>query len=98
MKFREKFDNLASGIISSILFPVLIGLIIFIFTSGEKSLGSYLTRINEANIITHAITLCVFPNIALFLIFNRLDMLKAMRGVLAMTIAWAVAVFIIKFI
>jgi hypothetical protein len=32
------------------------------------------------------------------MIFNQLDMLKATRGVLAVTIAWAVIVFGIKFL
>jgi hypothetical protein len=39
----------------------------------------------------------VFPNIIIFLIFNRLDMLRAARGVLAVTIIWAVIVFGVKF-
>jgi hypothetical protein len=73
-------------------------LIVFAFTSGHLSMHSYLFRIAESNIITHAITLCVFPNVFIFLIFNRFDMLRASRGVLAMTIIWAVIVFGIKFL
>jgi hypothetical protein len=75
---------------------LFIGLIIFALTAHGKSMASYIERIREANIITHAITLCVFPNIAVFLMFNRFDMLRALRGVLAATILWAIAVFIIK--
>jgi len=73
-------------------------LAIYIFTSGHQSLHSYLIRIADSNIVTHSITLCVFPNIIIFLIFNRFDMLKATRGVLAMTIVWAVIVFGVKFL
>jgi hypothetical protein len=96
MKATEKYDKLVIGLLSGFIFPVLIGLIIFAFTGHGKSPGSYLERIKEANIITHAITLCVFPNIAIFLLFNRFDMLRALRGVLAATIVWAAVVFIIK--
>jgi preprotein translocase subunit SecE len=32
------------------------------------------------------------------MIFNRFDMLRATRGVLAMTIIWAVIVFGVKFL
>ena len=53
-------------------------------------------RIADSNIITHSITLCVFPNIIIFLLFNQFDMLKATRGVLAITIVWAVIVFAVK--
>lgn len=96
IKITEQYDKLIVGIISGLVLPLLIGLIIFVLTAHGKSMASYIERIREANIITHAITLCVFPNIAVFLMFNRFDMLRALRGVLAATILWAIAVFIIK--
>jgi hypothetical protein len=98
MTFSEKYDKVLTGLISGLLFPFIIGLTIFIFSSGHNSLHSYLARIVESNIITQSITLCVFPNIFVFLIFNRFDMLRASRGVLAMTIVWAVIVFGVKFL
>jgi len=96
MRFYEKYDKVFVGIISGLVFPFIIGLIIYLFTSGHQSVHLYLIRISETNIITHSITLCVFPNILIFLIFNRFDMLRATRGVLAITIVWAVIVFGIK--
>lgn len=98
MKFYERYDKVLTGIISGLVFPFIIGVIIFIFTSGHQSLHTYLARIVNSDIVTHSITLCVFPNILIFLIFNRYDMLKATRGVLAMTIVWAVIVFGVKFL
>ena len=96
MKIAEKYDKLIWGIISGFLLPAIIGLIIFAFTGHGKSLSSYIERISEANIVTHAITLCVFPNVSIFLLFNRFDMLRAARGVLAVTILFAAIVFAIK--
>ena len=93
-----KFDRMATGIISGFLFPVIIGLLIFLFTADGKSIPQYLKIIGSGRIVTHAITLCVFPNILIFFLFNRLDMLRASRGVLAITIVWAVIVFIVKFV
>jgi hypothetical protein len=98
MKFYERYDKLLTGIISGLVFPFIIGIIIFILSSGNQSLHTYLTRIVNSDIVTHSITLCVFPNILIFMIFNRFDMLKATRGVLAMTIVWAVIVFGVKFL
>jgi hypothetical protein len=98
MTFSEKYDKVLTGLISGLLFPFIIGSIIYLFSSGNYSLPSYLARIADSNIITHSITLCVFPNIFIFLIFNRFDMLRASRGVLAITIFWAVIVFGIKFL
>jgi len=98
MTFSEKYDKVLTGSISGLVFPFIIGLIIYIFSHGHNNLHIYLTRIADSNIITDSITLCVFPNIFIFLIFNRFDMLRASRGVLAMTIVWAVIVFGIKFL
>jgi hypothetical protein len=97
-KFSEKFDKMSAGLISGLILPLITGIIIFAFTAHGRTLTAYLDRILDGNIVTHAITLCVFPNVAIFLLFNRFDMLKATRGVLAMTIVWAISVFIIKFI
>lgn len=98
MSFPEKYDKLITGIISALLLPVIIGLIIWLFSAGHQSLHSYFIKISDADIVTHIITLCVFPNIFIFLIFNHFDMLRASRGVLGITIAWAVVVFIVKFV
>lgn len=97
MNFSLKFDKTIVGVLSGLVLPFLVGITIFIFSPTNLSLQPYLQRIIETNIITHSITLCVFPNVIIFLLFNRLDMLKATRGVLAMTILWAVIVFGVKF-
>jgi hypothetical protein len=96
MKLTEKYDKVLIGLISGLLFPFLTGLIIFLFSSGHKSLSAYISRIADSDIITQTITLCVFSNILIFLLFNRYDMLRATRGVLAITIVWAVVVFGLK--
>jgi hypothetical protein len=98
MKRIEKYDTLFVGALSGFTVPLIVAFFVFLFSSGHSNLMEYFQRIREANIITHIISLCVFPNIFLFLIFNRLDMLRAARGVLGITIFWAVLVFAVKFI
>lgn len=93
----EKYDKTIAGALSGIFLPVLIGLLIYLFSSHGISFKEYLARITESGIVTHLISLCVFPNVVIFLIFNRFDMLRACRGVLAVTIIWAVIVFAVKF-
>jgi len=97
MTTAEKYDKLATGIISGFLLPVVIAIFIFLFSKGEPGLKTWLSKITEANIITHIITLSVFPNVVIFLLFNHFDMLRALRGVLGVTIFWAVIVFGIYF-
>ena len=98
MKFAEKYDKVAVGLLGGFILPLVTAFIIFLFADGNQSLIDWMRKIAEANIITHIITLSVFTNIAIFLIFNYFDMLKASRGVLGITIAWAVIVFCIKFL
>lgn len=97
MNFTVKFDKTSVGFIAGLVLPFIVGIIFFAFSQSHLSLQSYIGRIVETHIITHSITLCVFPNVLIFLLFNRLDMLKATRGVLAITIVWAVIVFGVKF-
>ncbi|HLP73561.1 MAG TPA: hypothetical protein VK155_11720 [Bacteroidales bacterium] len=93
----EKYDKTIVGVLSGILLPFIIGLLIFLFSSHGMSFTEYLAKLSESGIITHSISICVFPNVVIFLIFNRFDMLRACRGVLAVTIIWAVIVFAVKF-
>jgi len=98
MTTSEKYNKVLTGLISGFVLPLVIGFIIFMITHSHKSLSYYLSEIAESHIITHAITLCVFPNIFIFLLFNRFDMLNASKGVLAITIVWALIVFGVKFL
>jgi hypothetical protein len=98
MTFSEKNDKVITGVVSGLVLPFIIGLLIYIFSHDTQTIPAYLNRLAESDIITHSISLCVFPNIFIFLIFNRFDMLRASRGVLAMTLVWAIIVFGIKFL
>jgi hypothetical protein len=89
---------MSTGFISGLLLPFIVAFIIFLFAKGNGDLHLWLRKINAANIVTHIITLCVFPNVVIFLIFNHFDMLKASKGVLGVTIVWAVVVFGVKFL
>jgi hypothetical protein len=98
MMISKKFDKVITGLISGLILPFIVGLFIYILSPGHLSIHSYLLRISTSDITTHAISICVFPNLIIFLIFNRFDMLRASRGVLAVTIFWAVIVFGVKFL
>jgi hypothetical protein len=98
MNIPEKYDKVQTGIIAGFALPFLIALAAFLVAKGDPSLHLWLRKIVNANILTHVITLCVFPNVLVFLLFNHFDMLKASKGVLGVTIFWAVIVFGIYFL
>lgn len=94
----SKFDKVTVGVISGLVLPFVVGLIIFAFSAGDTTIMEFLNKIADGRVITHSISLCVFPNVLIFLGFNWLDMLKATKGVLAVTIIWALIVFGVKFL
>lgn len=97
MTLQEKYDKTITGIAGGIVLPLIIVFFIFLFARGNPTFEAWIRRVEQANIITHVISLCVFPNVVIFLIFNHFDMLRASRGVLAVTIIWAIVVFCIKY-
>jgi hypothetical protein len=98
MKLIEKYDRVPVGLISGFVLPFLVAFVTFLVAKGHLSLHAWVHKISDANIVTHVITLCVFPNVLIFLFFNHFDMLKSSKGVLAATICWAIIVFIIYFL
>lgn len=98
MTRAEKYDRLTLGGLTGMVLPLLAGIVVYLFSSGNLNLAGYFNKIVTSNILTHVISLCVFPNIFLFLVYNRFDMLRAARGVLGVTIFWAILVFAVKFL
>ena len=90
-------DRMMTGFLTGLILPLLVFLIVWLVGGKGISLGEWLKTIADKDIITHFVSLCVFPNVFAFLLFNRLDRLYSARGVLGMTIIWALLVFIIKF-
>jgi len=96
MWFRERFNNILTGVISGIILPVLAFLVFFLFTRHGMSLEQYIKHMEVADNVTEIMSVSVFTNIIIFLLFNRFDMLRSSKGVLGITIIWAFAVFAIK--
>jgi len=96
MWFRERFNNALTGVISGLLLPALAFLVFFLLTRHGASFEQYFKHMETANNVTEIMSVAVFTNILIFLVFNRLDMLRASKGVLGITIAWAFVVFGIK--
>jgi hypothetical protein len=96
MLFRERFNNALTGVISGLLLPALAFLVFFLLTRHGASVAQYFRQMETADNVTEIMSVAVFTNILIFLVFNRLDMLRASKGVLGITIAWAFVVFGIK--
>lgn len=96
MELKERFNNVLTGVISGLLLPALAFLVFFLITRHGLSIEQYFKHMEAADNVTEIMSVAVFSNIIIFLIFNRLDMLRASKGVLGITIIWAFVVFGIK--
>jgi hypothetical protein len=96
MWFRQRFNNVLAGVISGLIIPVLAFIIFFLITRHGQSLAQYLHWMKAVDNVTEVMSVSVFANIIIFLVFNRLDMLRSSKGVLGITIIWAFVVFGIK--
>jgi len=83
-------------VISGLVLPALAFLVFFLITRHGLSIEQYFKDMETADNVTEIMSVAVFSNIIIFLAFNRLDMLRASKGVLGITIIWAFVVFGIK--
>jgi len=97
MKKTMKFDTFLIGFITGIVLPPAVALIIFLFTSKGLTILDYYFEILKRGFMTHGLSLCVVPDIILFFVFNRADMLKSARGMLGATIVWLLVIVLNKF-
>ena len=96
MSFSQRYNNALTGIVSGILIPVVAFFIFFLVARRGLSLDLFISRMIETDKVTEVMSISVFANIFIFLLFNRLDMLRASKGVVGITLAWAFLVFGIK--
>ncbi|HUW93435.1 MAG TPA: hypothetical protein VMV74_09735 [Bacteroidales bacterium] len=96
MNFTKRYDNIITGVVSGLIIPLIGFALFYLVTAKGLSPGQYLKRVEDAGNIARIMSVAVFSNIIIFLVFNRLDMLKALKGVLGITFVWAFVVFGIK--
>jgi len=96
MDFIKRYDQTLSGVISGIILPLIAFTVFYLTTAKGLTPGEYIHRISILGNFPQILSVSVFSNIIIFLIFNRFDMLRAAKGVLGVTIIWAFIVFGIK--
>ncbi len=91
-------DSVRLGVIIGILVPVVALLLFYLFASDGESLYNFFSKLNKGQIATKFFSLAVFLNLIPFLLFMRSDRYNTSKGILGITIFWAILVMIIKFI
>jgi len=79
-------------------FPMIFFLIYFLFRFKDLTITQYYHLLLHTGRIVHVISLAVFPNLIPFLFFVRTSRFKSGRGIMAITIIYALLIFAMKFL
>jgi hypothetical protein len=96
VKASEKYNKVLTGAITGLLVPVIAMLLFYLWKAGSMTIGEFYGQLIKVGALTNALSVSVFLNVFFFLLFNRFDMLRASKGILGLTIFWAIVVFILK--
>jgi hypothetical protein len=95
---KGKFNNLWIGLGAGILVP-LIALTCYYFARySDLSLVNFVKVYQNLGILTHIVSLAVLPNLLVFFLFIRQNLLKSARGVLLATFLFTFIVLCIRFL
>ena len=89
-------NHFLTGFLAGLLLPLIVFVVIYLFSGDGLSLKEYTMDIARRNVLTHIISLSVLSNLVIFLLFNRFDKLKSSRGVVGITLLWALTVLAIR--
>ena len=95
---HRKNDKISVGFATGLLMPFFVFLLVYVVRYPDMPLFQYLAGLWQFDAMLKVVTLCVFPNLFLFLLYIRRKMDYAARGVLAATFIYAVLVFASKII
>ncbi len=85
------------GLLLGLGFPLVFFMLYFLFRFRDLTFSEYIHILIRTGKFVHVISLAVFPNLIPFMFFVRTNRFKSGRGVMAITILFVLAVFVMKF-
>ena len=98
LRKRNRFDRILTGWLLGTIVPLIIFFITYEVKYSEMEFSVYLRNIWNMKIFLKILSLCVFPNLAFFMVFYRQKYDMAARGVIMATFMYAFVVLIGKLI
>lgn len=95
---RRKNDKVSVGFVTGLLLPFLIFVMIYLVRDPEVPVFQYFSGLWQFHLLLKIMSLCVLPNLLIFILYIRRKMDFAARGVLAATIIYALVVLISKIV
>ncbi len=95
---RNRFDRLPIGWIIGTFLPLIIFFITYQVKYSEMEFSAFLRSMWDLKVLLKLLSICVFPNLGIFMLFYRLKYDMAARGVILATFMYAFLVLISKLI
>ncbi|MBA4410128.1 MAG: hypothetical protein Q8S54_06605 [Bacteroidota bacterium] len=95
---QNRLDQILTGLLIGIILPVIIFLITYQVKYSDLEFTVYLRKIWQMKIFLKILSLCVFPNLGVFLLFLWIKYERAARGVVMATFIYVFFVLIAKLI
>lgn len=94
---RDKINNLWIGLAAGVIIPAIALTCYYFARYSNLSLVDFFKVYKNLGILTHIISLSVLPDLLVFFLFIRKNLLKSARGVLLATLLFTFVVLCIRF-
>lgn len=95
---HKRYDRILTGWLLGTLIPLVIFLITYWIKFSEYQFTTYLNNLWHMKVFFKILSLCVFPNLAFFLVFYKRKYDMAARGIIMATFMYAFLVLMAKMI
>ena len=95
---KSKANNVLLGALLGILAPAITVFLSYKIRFGQYGLGEFFSVLVQNKILSSLLSLCVIPNLLVFLIFIWLNYLYSARGVLLSTFIVGFVIVGVKFL
>jgi hypothetical protein len=94
---KPNLNRIWIGALAGILIPGMALMAFYLLRYSDIGLVEFLKGYKSMGILTHIISLAVLPDLLIFFLFIRYNLLKSARGVLLATFLFTFAVVFIRF-
>jgi hypothetical protein len=97
----KKYNKPVIGLIGGLILPALTFLLYYAYMSFTSdngvALSDFIDTMYTTGAFTPILSLCVLPNLLLYVIFKKIDYWYAIKGVIVSVLAYTILVLILKF-
>jgi len=92
------YDNTYVGLITGLIFPIIVFCIYYLVKFSDVEFGKYLNSLHQYRLLFKIMSLCVLADLPVFYLFIQFKLYRSSRGMVMACFLYAFAVMIYRFI